>query len=208
MVVLMTGCVSGIVMVRLNLHGNAETMEDMYRRYGDTHKMFDDMHRMYENRYPTDPEWRGEIWRSTLRSHADALDDIEDLEDDFLSEHPDDEDLATLIEGRRAERTAVVKVGIRDMMTSPNVDVLVTTATPVRVATPSAKGTPPSVILAKNVIFGCERLRMIFGEMVSVGETEGYSYLGQVMSMMEDESGRSAHFNSYDAKMALEECGQ
>ncbi|MYD26660.1 MAG: hypothetical protein F4X08_12695 [Gemmatimonadetes bacterium] len=142
--------------------------------------------------------------RETFMAHKELLEATDFHESKMIANHPDDDALADLIEGRRAERTAVAMVTLVDFMSSPNVDVLAATVTPivpVVVAAPSASDDSPSFIMAKEVIFECAQLARWYDERST------YAHLGKMMSHYEDEGGFNADFDRDEARAALDSCG-
>ena len=65
---------------------------------------------------------------------------------------------------------------------------------------------PPVAIIVKGVVVNCGLLLRIFDEMPS-SETEPYTYVGDMMELLGDASGRTANFDNQDARTALAECG-
>ena len=189
--------------------GPMETMQGAYLISSEEHKGYEDVLADTEREYGVSSEHARQVRALTLEYHQKTLNRIEGLEVEAMRLHPGDQPLITLVKGRQAERTAVALVGLRDFFTNEAVlDVKVATLPPSAPAVPTASSGSPSYILAKDVVFECERLRMAFNEAEVLGEALAYTHLSNVMTEFFDDSGRYADFDSYDAKIALEECGQ
>ena len=63
--------------------------------------------------------------------------------------------------------------------------------------------TPSTHVTSKGERFACERLRMAFNEMKSLGTDTAYMHVSNIMSI---NAGGAAWFDSYDAKVALRKC--
>ena len=184
-----------------------DTMEEIYRSGGETHKAYEDMLYAEEGRFPSVHEYDKEVRALTLDAHASALGLTEEFEIEMMRLNPADEPLISLIKGRQAERTAVALVGIRDFFDSPAIaGIEVVTTTPdTGVAASPTRDDPPTFILAKGVVFPCPYLTDWFDE---ADPRPAYPYLAEKMTSYWDEAGRYADFESADARAALAECGR
>lgn len=191
-------------------NANISDMRLAYSSMDQAHKVQEDLRHEYQGQHPSDLEYEREVQRITIDSHAGVLDRMEVFEDDMLDANPYDSELAALIGGRRAQRTAVAVVTIRDVFTSPGIEVV--TPTPVgrssEIAEDVEDAEPPSFIITNNVIFECERLLMAFDEAATFGDELAYMHVSNVMTRHRDEAGNAANFGSYEAIDALGECGR
>lgn len=63
-----------------------------------------------------------------------------------------------------------------------------------------------ATVRSRNVTFRCERLRLAYREVSALGQNVAFRHVANTMMLAPQ--GENTYFDSYDAKQALQECGQ
>ena len=71
-----------------------------------------------------------------------------------------------------------------------------------------ATPTPSNTVVSKGVRFKCEGLKMAQRGAAFLGSDYAYTYVASKMSLAALQLGHYQYYSSFDAKVALEECGE